>query len=202
MHSDELVNPTQFDASHQPPRCRHTLLSGDACGQPALRGTDLCRFHRAVAPTRREFILPIVEDAASLQLALNRVMRALADGLLDYKKASLLLYALQIAASNFKRLRDERQLATQNAAAVEDQSLVKLFLKQLAIPETPEELAAELAAEMPDPLNPHLRPLAGFPPPPPLQEPGRLNVSAPDPAELPPPDPRMSHYNPPHGVRT
>ena len=141
MHSDEVTNATQFDAKYQPPLAAHILLSGDACGQPALRGADLCRFHRAVAPTRREFILPIVEDAASLQLALNRVMRALADGLLDYKKASLLLYALQIAASNFKRLREERQLATEKAAAVEDQSLVKLFLKQLAIPETPEELA-------------------------------------------------------------
>src|ERR1700758_1481975 len=103
------TNDAHFTPHHHPPRCRHTLLSGELCGQPALRGLDLCRFHRAAAPRGLEFVLPIVEDAASLQLALNRVMRALADDLLTYKKASLLLYALQIAASNFKRLREERQ---------------------------------------------------------------------------------------------
>jgi hypothetical protein len=147
MPVTEPLNSTQFNPQHQPPRCRHTLLSGETCGQPALRGAELCRFHRAVAPTRREFILPIVEDAASLQLALNRVMRALADDLLPQKKAALLLYALQISASNFKRLRDERQELRRKKSPEEEDSFVKLLLQQLAIPETPEELAAEFAAD-------------------------------------------------------
>lgn len=149
MHPDQEVNATQFDAKHQPPRCRHTLLSGQTCGQPALSGRDLCRFHQAVAPIRREFILPIVEDAASLQLALNRVMRALADDLLTYKKASLLLYALQIAASNFKRLREEMRETTNAADMANEKSLVKELLEVLQIPETEaERMAEETAAEM------------------------------------------------------
>ncbi len=149
MHPDQEVNATQFDAKHQPPRCRHTLLSGQTCGQPALSGRDLCRFHQAVAPSRREFILPIVEDAASLQLALNRVMRALADDLLSYKKAALLLYALQIAASNFKRLREEMQEVTNSADMANEKSLIKDLLKVLQLPETEyERLAEESAAEM------------------------------------------------------
>jgi hypothetical protein len=149
MHPDQEVNATQFDAKHQPPRCRHTLLSGVTCGQPSLSGRDLCRFHQAVAPSRREFILPIVEDAASLQLALNRVMRALADDLLSYKKASLLLYALQIATSNFKRLRQEMQEVTNSADQANEKSLIKDLLKVLQLPETEyERLAEESAAEM------------------------------------------------------
>ena len=149
MHPDQEVNTTQFDAKHQPPRCRYTLLSGQTCGQPALSGRDLCRFHQAVAPSRREFILPIVEDAASLQLALNRVMRALTDDLLTYKKASLLLYALQIAASNFKRLRQEMQEVTDSAANAKEESWVKELLEVLQIPETEaERIAEETAAEM------------------------------------------------------
>jgi len=148
MHPDQEVNTTQFDARHQPPRCRHTLLSGQTCGQPALSGRDLCRFHQAVAPSRREFILPIVEDAASLQLALNRVMRALADDVLTYKKASLLLYALQIAASNFKRLREEMQEVTNSAGMANEKSLMKELLEVLQLPETEaERLAEETAAE-------------------------------------------------------
>jgi len=157
MPATESAVTTQFSRQQQPPRCQHTLISGENCGQPALRNRDLCRFHQAVAPTRREFILPIVEDAASLQLALNRVMRALADDLLTYKKASLLLYALQIAASNFKRLRDDRQELRKRKSPEEEDSLVKLLLQQLAIPETPEELAAEFSAEQ------HARESAQYP---------------------------------------
>ena len=149
MHPDQEPNATQFDARNQPPRCRHMLLSGVTCGQPALSGRDLCRFHQAVAPSRREFILPIVEDAASLQLALNRVMRALAYDLLSYKKASLLLYALQIAASNFKRLRQEMQEVANSAEQANEKSLMKDLLQVLQLPETEyERLAEESASEM------------------------------------------------------
>jgi hypothetical protein len=142
---NQEVNTTQFAAQCQPPRCQHILLSGETCGQPALHGRTVCRFHRAVARRPADFVLPVVEDAASLQLALNRVLRALADDLLTYKKASLLLYGLQIAASNFKRLRDERQDVKNKVSAAEQPSLVRLLLEKFGIPD--EEPADEFAAE-------------------------------------------------------
>jgi hypothetical protein len=48
--------------------------------------------------------LPPFEDAASVQLALIEVAQALAANQLDTKRASLLLYALQVASTNAKHL--------------------------------------------------------------------------------------------------
>lgn len=83
-------------------RCAHVKLDGSRCGAPALQGKPLCRFHvRAFASRRR---LPFIEDAASIQLALMNVVRGIESGALNYKAASLMLYALQIATMNMKRL--------------------------------------------------------------------------------------------------
>ena len=161
MPLNESINNTQFDPEFQPPRCTHELMSGETCGQPALRGQQVCRFHREMRP-RPEFVLPEIEDAASLQLALNRIMRALADGLLAPKQASLLLYGLQIASINLRRLADERkprrktspedeprqqgrksQNQEQHEPNPEDEtSLLRLLLEKLQLPLTPEEVAA------------------------------------------------------------
>ena len=45
----------------------------------------------------------------SLQYALFQVMRLLTDKAVDTKRAALMLYALQIASSNLKRLHEETQ---------------------------------------------------------------------------------------------
>ncbi len=145
MPLNESVNNSQSDSDFVP-RCTHELISGDTCGQPALRGQQVCRFHREIQP-RPEFVLPAIEDAASLQLALNRVMRALADDLIPPKKASLLMYGLQIASTNLKRLATERE--QQRKKGPEDEpGLLQLLLDKLQIEETQEELAAHFAADM------------------------------------------------------
>ncbi len=95
------------------PRCQHIRLNGQKCGSPALREESHCHFHnriqdRALAAEDREPFLPFIEDATSLQFALMRVMRLLLIGhSFEYKRAALLLYALQIAASNLKALMAE-----------------------------------------------------------------------------------------------
>jgi hypothetical protein len=48
--------------------------------------------------------LPPVEDTESIQLALIDVLQALATNQLDTKRAGLLLYGLQVASSNARKM--------------------------------------------------------------------------------------------------
>ena len=66
------------------------------------------------------FILPVLEDANSIQIALMQVMRLLVSQQIEHKTASLLLYALQTASTNlrmteFKPIPNEVILEPRNA---------------------------------------------------------------------------------------
>ncbi len=104
MPVNRLVNASQS------PRCQHLKANGARCGSPARHGRPYCCFHDSAARRNGEFVLPIIEDAASLQLALNKILQALIDKLIDQKTASILLYGLQIASANLKQLKGEQRL--------------------------------------------------------------------------------------------
>ena len=101
------------------PQCQHTKLSGVRCGSPAMKGRRYCYFHRQVRllqhrhsskyARQKPFILPMLEDAASIQFALMEVTQAVLDDRISEKKAGLLLYALQTAALNLKQMNTEPQ---------------------------------------------------------------------------------------------
>jgi hypothetical protein len=102
--------------SSSTPQCHHIKTSGVRCGSPALRHRRYCYFHQRSRPllvnlgTENEPILlswPTLEDAYSIQSALRQVGAQLLNGAIDNKKAGLLLYALQIASSNLKRMKTE-----------------------------------------------------------------------------------------------
>jgi len=131
--------------------CQHPRFNNQPCGQPALKDQKFCRFHDSSHRTQPDYSIPMVEDAYSLQFAIMQVIRALHDRVIDSKTASLTLYALQIASGNLKRLTAEQQSRAEDPE--EEGSLLKMFLEALQIPETPEELAAEMRAEF-DGLNP------------------------------------------------
>jgi hypothetical protein len=98
-----------------PNRCQHIKVNGVQCGSPALRRNRFCFFHKrfheesirlATDKARRgpgSFMLPLLEDANSIQIALMEVMRLLLARQIDHKTASLLLYALQTASGNLSR---------------------------------------------------------------------------------------------------
>jgi hypothetical protein len=103
--------------SSQPaPRCRHIKVNGIQCGSPAHRNETLCYFHRHCRPitfafrggyhdySPSEVILPAFEDAHSIQLTLRQVTELILRHKIDAKTASLMLYAVQIASSNLKRI--------------------------------------------------------------------------------------------------
>src|SRR5207302_8393731 len=54
-----------------------------------------------------EFVLPVLEDAESIQITLGQVMRMIVCRQVDTKSAGLLLYGLQIASANLRRTRFE-----------------------------------------------------------------------------------------------
>jgi hypothetical protein len=94
-------------------RCQHIKVDGVQCGSPALRGEVRCHFHDrwervdrgATGPCALgSNVLPALEDANSIQLALAEVMRLAIMGHIEYRVFSLLLSALRIAAANVKHL--------------------------------------------------------------------------------------------------
>ena len=96
--------------------CRHIKEDGLFCQGPALNGRDYCYFHlrtlgrrlrMARERARREphrLILPLLEDMNAVQVARMQVLDALAAGLLEERRAGLLLYGLQQASTDLRSL--------------------------------------------------------------------------------------------------
>lgn len=102
--------------------CEHVKANGHFCGSPAMRERNYCFFHlnhlgrklRAEKQAMRgeaTFDLPLVEDSASVQLALMQVTNALLHGTIDPKRAGLVLYALQTASINLRNMEKEAKSA-------------------------------------------------------------------------------------------
>ncbi len=91
-------------------RCNALTLNGLRCGAPPMRHRDQCRWHHqariSLTPTSPycAVVLPSLDDANAIQMAIMRVCQALLDGRVNAKHAGLLLYALQLASANLKRM--------------------------------------------------------------------------------------------------
>jgi len=93
-------------------RCQHIKVNGTQCGSPARRNEPHCHFHRENQPERVkvggeagwEVLVPLFEDAQSIQSMLRQVAMLLLGGKIENKRAGLVLYALQIASHNLKRM--------------------------------------------------------------------------------------------------
>jgi hypothetical protein len=106
-------------SSFAAPRCRHIKVNGTQCGSPALRHKNFCFYHQQDRPltvecyfegpyATGEIALPVFEDAHSIQTVIRQVVQMVLQKRLERKTASLLLYALQIASSNLKRMELEK----------------------------------------------------------------------------------------------
>ena len=103
--------------------CRHIKTNGTRCQAPSLTNRTWCYFHHrlhqrhsAFRPTQatRGYLIPgqhieltALEDRESVQVALSVVINALATGQLDIKRATALLYGLQLASNNARGLSTE-----------------------------------------------------------------------------------------------
>jgi hypothetical protein len=99
------------------PRCDKVREDGTVCGSPQMTGYAYCYAHERMLQARpRKLALPPVEDANSIQMAIMMVQKALIDDEISEKKAGLLLYSLQIAASNVKNTTfsdDQKEVVTE-----------------------------------------------------------------------------------------
>src|SRR4051812_5056054 len=105
--------------SGYPNRCQHLKTNGTQCGSPALRRNRFCYFHKRyqdehiklnvhrARSAKASFVLPVLEDANSIQMSLMQIMRLLLTGQIEHKTASLLLYALQTASTNLRMTKFE-----------------------------------------------------------------------------------------------
>jgi hypothetical protein len=123
-------------------QCEHVRLSGQRCGSPALRGEKHCYFHDYNFNPR--YLLhggvPLPEDASSIQIGLTRVIRNLEAEPASSKNYALMLYALQTASANLKRVREEAAIVAEANAAekAKGPSLLDLIKQELQLEEPPE----------------------------------------------------------------
>ena len=103
--------------------CRHIKANGTQCKAPSLTDNEWCYFHNRLhqrhssfrhTEATRGYLIPgqhiqlsALEDRESVQVALSVVINALATGNLDIKRATALLYGLQLASNNARGLRTE-----------------------------------------------------------------------------------------------
>ena len=97
------------------PTCTHLKTNGIVCGSPALRGKQLCYFHqrdldRGQHRARvlrqfesRELHLPPLNTPLDVQIALFKVMDALAANAMEPRRAFALLFAIQQASLLFRQ---------------------------------------------------------------------------------------------------
>ncbi len=90
--------------------CRHIKTNGQRCGSPALKDNYFCYYHDKIHNVGAEphlkygpLQLPAPEDLASVQLSVARINDVVIHGVIDLKKATTLLYGLQIAAQYINR---------------------------------------------------------------------------------------------------
>ncbi|MEO8726103.1 MAG: hypothetical protein ABI383_08255, partial [Acidobacteriaceae bacterium] len=105
----------RLEHAHQAPRCIHIKTNGTRCKSPALKKDLYCFFHQQIHARPefepRNFDLGSLEDANSIQLTIQQVLRAVLRGEIDPKTARLALYGLQIAARNLKNCNFEPKMA-------------------------------------------------------------------------------------------
>lgn len=97
-----------LEKANRAPRCEHQKSGGKLCRAPKMRGQKYCCMHLAMEAARpTKFSLPALDDANSIQVAIDRGIQGLVDGTLEEKRATKLAYFLQLAMSNVGRVNFE-----------------------------------------------------------------------------------------------
>jgi len=110
---------------------------------------------------RLSFELPLLEDANSIQIAIQDVQAAVNQGRMDQRLAGLLFFSLQIAQSNLKFINFEPEQLRTESDPSQGSEVIKLLLKALDEP-YPESIGSprKLEAES----DPGMKPAASADP--------------------------------------
>lgn len=116
------------------PRCQHVHYNGKPCKAPARRGRNYCVFHQAAHFDAGGCVLPIVEDLHSYHLAIIRIARALADDIIDPRKATALLYAMQLVGAKLEAFSDERKTVEDPVASLKKEISARYDARRYPFP--------------------------------------------------------------------
>jgi hypothetical protein len=94
-----------LEKANRAPRCEYPRSGGQPCRAPKVRGQKYCNMHLAMEAARpTKFSLPALDDANSIQVALNKTAQGLVDGTLNEKVATKLAYVLLVAMTNVDKV--------------------------------------------------------------------------------------------------
>ena len=116
------------------PRCQHIHYSGKPCRAPARRGRNYCMFHQSAHNEAGHLALPIIEDTHSMQLAILRILHSLANDYIDPRRASVMLYGLQLAGMNMKQFCQERLAIENPEAQIAHRAYAEFLTKKMKLP--------------------------------------------------------------------
>jgi len=90
------------------PKCEHIKADNRTCGSPALNGKRYCFFHAQLRPggkpkKPKPVQLPPLEDDRAIQMAVTKICQAVVNETIEPKRATAVLYGLQVAANAVKR---------------------------------------------------------------------------------------------------
>ena len=117
--------------------CHHVMPTGLHCQAPAMRGYAFCYHHaRRVAPQRKQspaetrIEIPSRLDRNGIALTLHQVMNGLGNGSISPRRASILIYGLQMAMDNPPKCGPESPDSLFDCLPAELQDAVNTFLGQ------------------------------------------------------------------------
>ncbi len=131
------TKPPTFGA----PQCAHIKAGGEQCQLAVMREQRFCHFHFNVLEKigrspEQPCAFPVLENAASIQLAVMNVISRLLNKHIDTKTAGIILYGLQLASANMGR---ERELFPPEPEEEEERcpSLAQILLERLGVSTEP-----------------------------------------------------------------
>ncbi|HEX9198795.1 MAG TPA: hypothetical protein VF865_04505 [Acidobacteriaceae bacterium] len=166
MQLPTSIPPATSDGTETDPtrryRCRHVFTDGHRCGSPSLRQQELCYYHhtsrRGPSGGRGHFLMPRIDDRPAIQIAIYDILARIALGEIELKAASMLLYGLQIAASNLSQHEKSLRSAAANPEPLVEDVVSNPFLGDLApIEELPDTNLMSCHSE-PKAKNPRIPP--------------------------------------------
>ena len=97
---------TRYENFGDAPKCEHIRANNRTCGSPALRGKRYCYFHAQLRPggkPKKPVQLPPLEDDRAIQMAVTKICQAVVNETIEPKRATAVLYGLQVASNAVKR---------------------------------------------------------------------------------------------------
>jgi hypothetical protein len=103
-YPEVLTTPSETNPN-VPYYCRYLTTKGEQCRQIALNGRNFCFAHRDPEPDFgfRKIKVPLLEDSASIQLMLTKILHGLLNDHFPAAVASKAIYCCQVAASTIAR---------------------------------------------------------------------------------------------------